>query len=127
MQNEINQDYFFDETLSFYRRHLSEVVESQEKEKVSLSVTFIIAYLAYLLLGFVLVKFVSKYDLILGTVRTLLKLSNISICGINTFIVAYLCYFILFPFLIAGVWAASIYGRKSENESDAEVTITVTD
>ena len=82
---------------------------------VHLSVYFIIAYLAYLVISFIILKYVSNFDLILGLVRFMRK-TNSSTCCIKTTTICYLCYFIVCPIIIALAWSLYIYDKSSEDD-----------
>ena len=81
-----------------------------------MSAYFIVAYLAYLVVSWIILRFVSKFDLILGLVRFMRK-SNSSSCCIITTTILYLCFFILCPILIALAWSLYIYDKSSSNDA----------
>lgn len=81
-----------------------------------MSVYFILAYLAYLIVSFVILKFVSKFDVILGLVRFMRK-TNSSMCCIKTTTVFYLAYFLVCPIIIALAWSLYIYDKSSEDDN----------
>ena len=82
---------------------------------MKLSVSCILAYLVYLLISFIILKWVAKYDPILGLMRFMRKF-NLSICCIKTTTIVYLCYFFLCPIIIALGWSMSIYESSSEDD-----------
>ena len=82
---------------------------------MKLSVSCILAYLVYLLISFIILKWVAKYDPILGLMRFMRKF-NLSICCIKTTTIVYLCYFFLCPIIIAFGWSMSIYESSSEDD-----------
>lgn len=80
-----------------------------------LSVYFILAYLVYLVVSFVILKFVAKFDLILGLVRFMRKTGS-SITCMNVTLVFYLCFFMLCPIIIALAWSLDIYSGTQDND-----------
>ena len=87
-----------------------------------LSVYFIIAYLAYLLISFIILKFVSNFDLVLGLVRFMRKTDS-SNCCIKTTTILYLCYFLLCPTIIALAWSLYIYDRNTGEDGNDDSVI----
>ena len=81
-----------------------------------LSVYFIIAYLVYLIVSFIILKFVSRFDMVLGLVRFMRK-SNSSMCCIKVTTIIYLCFFLLCPIIIALAWSLYIYEKTSDEDS----------
>ena len=81
-----------------------------------MSVYFILAYLGYLLFSFLMIKYISKYDMILGLVRFMRK-SNSSLCCIKVSTIIYLCYFILCPIIIALAWSLYLYAKIDDEDS----------
>lgn len=81
-----------------------------------LSVYFILAYLGYLLFSFLMIKYISKFDMILGLVRFMRK-SNSSLCCIKVSTIIYLCYFILCPIIIALAWSLYLYAKIDDEDS----------
>ena len=103
----------------FSWRRLELLVEEQSEERadlVRLSVYFIIAYIVFLVLSFIILKCVSKFDLIYGLVRYMRK-SNPSLCCIKTTTIMYLLFFILCPIIIALAWSLYIYEKSSEDDA----------
>jgi len=83
---------------------------------VRLSVYFIIAYLVFLVVSFIILKWVSKFDLIYGLMRFMRK-SDPSLCCIKTTTILYLLYFLLCPIIIALAWSVYIYDKSSEDDN----------
>ena len=81
-----------------------------------LSVYFIIAYLGYLVISSLILKFFSNFDLILGLVRFMRK-TNSSACCIKVTIIVYLSYFVVCPIIIALAWSFYIYDRSSDDDA----------
>lgn len=120
-----NSDYIYDLDIdqegyfASIARRLQElqVVQTEETaDRVKLSVYFILAYLAYLIISFIILKWVAKYDLILGLVRFMRKTDSSSGC-IKATTIVYLCYFLIVPILIALAWSLYIYKQSSEDDA----------
>ena len=95
------------------------MIEEQTDEQadlVRLSVYFILAYLAYLVISFIILRFVSKFDLIYGLIRFMRK-TNPSLCCIKTTTILYLAYFLVCPIIIAMAWSIYIYDKSSEDDN----------
>ena len=91
-------------------------LQKESEDRVKLSAYFIIAYLGYLVVSWVILRFVSKFDLILGLVRFMRK-TNSSSCCIITTTIFYLCFFILCPIIIALAWSLYIYDKSSDDDA----------
>ena len=96
---------------------VKEVPVDEREDKVKLSVYFIIAYLAYLVISYIILRFVSKFDLILGLIR-FMRRSNSSTCCMKTTVIVYLCYFLLCPIIIALAWSFYIYDKTSGEDDE---------
>lgn len=59
-------------------------------------------------ISYIILRFVSKFDLILGLVRFMRK-SDSSTCCIKTTTIVYICFFIICPIIIALAWSFYIY------------------
>jgi len=107
--------------VSLFTRNLQEFIEigdqtAEQEDKVRLAVYFIVAYLAYIIVSYIILRCVSKFDLILGLVRFMRK-SNPTICCMNTTIVVYLVYFLLCPIIIALAWSLAFYSKSEDNDA----------
>jgi hypothetical protein len=107
--------------VNLFNRNLQELIDlegiqtEEQEDKVRLAVYFILAYLAYLLVSYVILRCVSKFDLILGLVRFMRK-SNPTVCCMNTTIIVYLLYFFLCPMIIALAWSLAFYKNSEDND-----------
>lgn len=88
---------------------------AEQEDKVRLSVYFILAYLAYLATSFVILKYISKFDIILGLVRFMRKTGS-SIGCMKFTVVVYLAFFMLCPIIIAIAWSIRIYQGTHDND-----------
>ena len=84
-----------------------------------LSVYFIIAYLCYLVVSALILKFFSNFDLILGLVRFMRKTKS-SACCIKATVIVYLSFFVLCPIIIALAW--SLYIKDQSSDDDGVIT-----
>ena len=105
----------------YWARNLQELtvskdLEKEREDKVKLSAYFILAYLGYLVVSFVILRFISRFDLILGLVRFMRK-TNSSTCCIKTTTIIYLCYFIICPIIVALAWSLYIYDNSSTDDA----------
>ena len=83
---------------------------------MKLSAYFIIAYIVYLGISWIILKYVSRFDLVLGLVRFMRK-SNNSNCCIATTTIIYLGFLLLCPILIALAWSLYIYDKSTHDDS----------
>lgn len=91
------------------------IMTDEQTDMVRLSVYFIIVYLVYLVISFLILKWVSNFDLITGLIRFMRKTNSSKTCIIVT-IVFYLLYFLLCPIIIALAWALYIYGNSEQSD-----------
>ena len=79
--------------------------------------------MAYLVICYVILRFVSKFDLILGLVRFMRKTDSSTSC-IKVTVIAYLIYFLVCPIIIALAWSFYIYDKTS-GEDDAVIAAAI--
>ena len=67
------------------------------------------------MISYIILRYVSKFDLVLGVIKFMRK-SDSSTCCMKTTVIVYLCYFLICPIIIALAWSFYIYDKTSDSD-----------